>query len=63
MSSSLGNAFGIALSTTIFAIGTSAFNMQVGAMFGLWFNVILAFISFLLVAFLVPKSQGVQIEK
>ena len=63
MSSSLGNAFGIALSTTIFAIGTSAFNMQVGAMFGLWFNVVIAFISFLLVAFLVPKSQGVQVEK
>ncbi|UEX90281.1 MFS transporter [Staphylococcus ratti] len=60
MSSSLGNAFGIAISTTVFAMGTSAFNLQIGAMFGLGFNVFMALISFLLVVLLVPRSQGVQ---
>lgn len=60
MSSSLGNVFGIAFSTTILTFGASQFSIQIGAMLGFLFNALIAFISFLLTAFLMPKSQGVQ---
>lgn len=58
MSSSLGNAFGVALSTTLYAIGKASFNMEVGAMFGLWLNVLMALIAFVIVMITIPKNQG-----
>lgn len=57
MASSLGNSFGVALSGTIFTVMTVVSNIQVGAMFGLWFNAALAIIAFLAVLILVPKNQ------
>ncbi|UXR87831.1 MFS transporter [Staphylococcus felis] len=58
MSSSLGNAFGVALSTTLYAIGTQTFNMEVGAMFGLWLNIVMALVAFVTVIKTIPKHQG-----
>ncbi|VED59475.1 MFS transporter [Staphylococcus simulans] len=58
MASSLGNAFGIAISGTIYAVVSDSVNLQVGAMAGIGFNILLGLIAFVTVLFLVPKSQG-----
>ncbi|MBI5975971.1 MFS transporter [Staphylococcus canis] len=58
MSSSLGNAFGVAMSTTLYFIGKTAFNIEMGAMFGLWLNVLMALIAFVIVLNTIPKNQG-----
>ncbi|MDY5061100.1 MFS transporter [Staphylococcus simulans] len=58
MASSLGNAFGIAISGTIYAVVSESVNLQVGAMAGIGFNILLGLIAFVTVLFLVPKSQG-----
>ncbi|WP_412518230.1 MFS transporter [Staphylococcus simulans] len=58
MASSLGNAFGIAISGTIYAVVSESVNLQVGAMAGIGFNILLGLIAFVAVLILVPKSQG-----
>ncbi|MDT4010597.1 MFS transporter [Staphylococcus simulans] len=58
MASSLGNAFGIAISGTIYAVVSESVNLQVGAMAGIGFNILLGLIAFVTVLFLVPKSKG-----
>lgn len=58
MALSLGNAFGIAISGTIYAVVSESVNLQVGAMAGIGFNILLGLIAFVTVLFLVPKSQG-----
>ncbi|MHD0396871.1 MFS transporter [Staphylococcus simulans] len=58
MASSLGNAFGIAISGTIYAVVSESVNLQVGAMAGIGFNILLGLIAFVAVWILVPKSQG-----
>lgn len=58
MASSLGNAFGIAISGTIYAVVSESVNLQVGAMAGIGFNILLGLIAFVTVLFLVPKSQS-----
>ena len=58
MASSLGNAFVIAISGTIYAVVSESVNLQVGAMAGIGFNILLGLIAFVTVLFLVPKSQG-----
>ena len=48
MASSLGGAFGIALSGTLYGIGSAMVNINFGAMLGLWLNILMAIISFTL---------------
>ncbi|PTK39982.1 MFS transporter, partial [Staphylococcus nepalensis] len=51
MASSLGNAFGIAISGTIYAVVSESVNLQVGAMAGIGFNILLCLIAFVTVLF------------
>ncbi|SGX44451.1 integral membrane efflux protein [Staphylococcus argenteus] len=57
MASSLGNAFGVAVSGTIYTVLASNLNLHLGGFSGMLFNVILAVIAFLVILFLVPKNQ------
>ncbi len=57
MASSLGNAFGVALSGTIYTVLAANLNLHLGGFSGMMFNVILAVIAFLVILFLVPKNQ------
>ncbi|GBZ92674.1 MFS family major facilitator transporter [Staphylococcus aureus] len=56
MASSLGNAFGVAVSGTIYTVLAANLNLHCGFS-GMMFNVILAVIAFLVILFLVPKNQ------
>ncbi|MCD8915613.1 MFS transporter [Staphylococcus simulans] len=58
MASSLGNAFGIAISGTIYTVVSHSVNLQVGAMAGIGFNILLGIIACITVWILVPKSTG-----
>lgn len=58
MASSLGNAFGIAISGTIYTVVSHHVNLQVGAMLGIGFNILLGIIACISVLILVPKSAG-----
>ncbi|PTI40193.1 MFS transporter [Staphylococcus casei] len=60
MSSSLGNAFGVALSGTIYAIGKTALSLETSAMLGFGLNVLLALLSFIIVLFAIPRKQGIE---
>ena len=58
MASSLGGAFGIALSGTLYGIGAAMVNINFGAMLGLWLNILMAIISFTVILIGVPKQQS-----
>lgn len=58
MASSLGGAFGIALSGTLYGIGAAMININFGAMLGLWLNILMAIISFTVILIGVPKQQS-----
>ena len=57
MASSLGGAFGIALSGALFGIVSSMTNIHIGALVGLWLNVLMAILSFVIIAFTVPTNK------
>ncbi|MDW4099411.1 MFS transporter [Staphylococcus saprophyticus] len=57
MASSLGGAFGIALSGALFDVIASATNVQIGAFAGLWLNVIMALLSLIIIMFMVPATK------
>ena len=57
MASSLGGAFGIALSGALFGIVANATNVQIGACIGLWLNVLMALLSLLIICFTVPSIR------
>lgn len=57
MASSLGGAFGIALSGAFFGVIASATNVQIGAFAGLWLNVIMALLSLIIIMFMVPATK------
>lgn len=57
MASSLGGAFGIALSGALFGIVANATNVQIGACVGLWLNVLMALLSLLIICFTVPSIR------
>lgn len=57
MASSLGGAFGIALSGALFGVIASATNVQIGAFAGLWLNVIMALLSLIIIMFMVPATK------
>lgn len=58
MASSLGNAFGIAISATVFSTVQAISSVHISAMVGIITNVIFVVLSLLSVLFLVPKDVG-----
>ncbi|UDI77544.1 MFS transporter [Staphylococcus taiwanensis] len=56
MASSLGNAFGVAMSSTIYGFGASLMNLQLGGAAGVLFNAGIALTAFIVIFFLVPKK-------
>lgn len=56
MASSLGNAFGVAMSSTIFGFGASFMNLQLGGAAGVLFNAGIALTAFIVILILVPKK-------
>ncbi|KIX90859.1 quinolone resistance protein [Staphylococcus microti] len=57
MASSLGNAFGIALSGALYGVVTNATNVQIGAMAGLGLNVVMALLSLIIIMITVPSYK------
>lgn len=57
MASSLGGAFGIALSGALYGVVTEATNVKFGAMAGLWLNVLTALLSFVIILLAVPSFK------
>ncbi|MGV3042541.1 MFS transporter [Staphylococcus rostri] len=57
MASSLGGAFGIALSGAVYGAVTDATNIQIGAMTGLGLNIVLALLAFIIIFITIPKTQ------
>ncbi|MDO5515330.1 MAG: MFS transporter [Staphylococcus xylosus] len=57
MASSLGGAFGIALSGALYGIVTNLTNVQIGALAGLWLNVIMALLSLFIIMVMVPTTK------
>ena len=57
MASSLGSAFGVAISATIYGI-MSANSLEVGATWGIVTNVIFGVLALLSIIFMVPKNAG-----
>ena len=55
MASSLGNAFGVAMSSTIYGFGASFMNLQLMAA-GVLFNAGIALTAFIVILILVPKK-------
>lgn len=57
MASSLGNAFGVAMSSTVYTVMASQLNLQLGGFSGVLFNAILAALAFIAILILVPRNQ------
>ena len=55
MASSLGNAFGVALSSTIYGVCAAKMNLQLGGLTGVLFNATVVLIAFITILILVPK--------
>lgn len=60
MASSLGNAFGVAISATVYAAVAANGNLEFAATTGIIVNVIFGILSILSILFLVPKDAGKQ---
>lgn len=58
MASSLGNAFGVAMSGTIYSLFASMMNLQLGGAAGVLFNAGIAITAFFIILFLVPKRTN-----
>ena len=56
MASSLGNAFGVAISGTIYGVFASQMNMELGGFMGVILNAVIAIIAFFAILLLVPKK-------
>ncbi|KIX90857.1 quinolone resistance protein [Staphylococcus microti] len=57
MASSLGGAFGIALSGAVYGAVANTTNIQMGAMAGLGLNILLALLAFIIIFLTVPARQ------
>ncbi len=57
MASSLGNAFGVAISGTIYGSFASQMNMALGGFMGVVLNAVISLIAFFAILLLVPKKQ------
>ena len=62
MASSLGSAFGVAISMTAYGAASANGNLEFGATTGIIINVIFGILSILSVVFLVPKNAGKSVE-
>ena len=58
MASSLGNAFGVAISSTVYSVLAAQLNLSLGGFMGVIFNAIVAFLALIAILFLVPKKQS-----
>lgn len=59
MASSLGNAFGVAISGTIYGVFASQMNMELGGFMGVILNAVIAIIAFFAILLLVPDRKSV----
>ena len=59
MASSLGNAFGVAISSTVYSVLASQLNLSLGGFTGVIFNAIVAFIALVSILILVPKNNQI----
>ncbi len=57
MASSLGNAFGVAVSGTVYTVLAANLNLNLGGFTGMMFNALLAIVAFLVILLLVLKIQ------
>ncbi|MDS4067949.1 MFS transporter [Staphylococcus capitis] len=58
MASSLGNAFGVAISSTVYSVLAAQLNLSLGGFMGVIFNAIVALFALVAILFLVPKKQS-----
>lgn len=58
MASSLGNAFGVAISSTVYSVLAAQSNLSLGGFMGVIFNAIVALLALIAILFLVPKKQS-----
>ena len=58
MASSLGNAFGVAISSTVYSVLAAQLNLSLGGFMGVIFNAIVALLVLIAILFLVPKKQS-----
>ena len=56
MASSLGNAFGVALSSTIYGVCAAKMNLELGGLAGVLFNAIIVLTAFFVIFFLIPSK-------
>ena len=56
MASSLGNAFGVAISSTVYSVLAAQLNLTLGGFTGVMFNALIALLAFLSILFLIPKT-------
>lgn len=57
MASSIGGAFGVAISGSIYSVFSTLFDPKFGAMMGLWFNTMIAFTAYFIVWLTLPRSK------
>ena len=62
MASSLGSAFGVAISMTAYGAAAANGNLELAAMTGIIINVIFGVLSILSILFLVPKNAGKSVD-
>ena len=58
MASSLGNAFGVAISSTVYSVLAAQLNLSLGGFMGVIFNAIVALLALVAILFLVPKKES-----
>ena len=58
MASSLGNAFGVAISSTVYSVLAAQLNLSLGGFLGVIFNAIVALLALRAILFVVPKKQS-----
>lgn len=63
MASSLGGAFGVAISGAVYGIAVAATDVFQGAMIALWVNVVMGVIAFIAIVYTVPNDDPRKIKK
>ena len=59
MASSLGNAFGVAISSTVYSVLAAQLNLSLGGFMGVIFNAIVALLALVAILFLVRKNNQI----
>ncbi|HBI1229594.1 TPA: MFS transporter, partial [Staphylococcus aureus] len=57
MASSLGGAFGVAISGAVYAGAVAATSIHTGAMIALWVNVLMGIMAFIAILFAIPNDD------